>query len=211
MNRTVWMLLILTLMALASGCSSAYRVQINGYSELSEPIDRMMPVYVATDPNSENLIFQKQIKAKTERLLHDAGYAVAETRDKATYEIAFRVGRMSREIVDRSPVVDVRAGFYGGYGRHPGFGPMMPVPYYDTEYRQWLVLRLFRMSEDPAEPKQLVWVGEAAMETDRDTIRQTVNYLLVACIDHLGVDTGRQITVKIEQDDPRVMEIAAEP
>ncbi len=211
MNRTVWMLLMLALMALAAGCSSAYRVQINGYSELSEPIDRTASVYVAADPNSENLIFQRQVKVKVERLLHDGGYAVTETPEKATYEIAFRVGRMSREIVDRSPVVDVRAGFYGGYGRRPGFGPMMYTPYYDTEYRQWLVLRLFKKGTDPADPKQLVWVGEAAMETDRDALRLTVNYLLVACIEHLGVDTHREVTVRIEKDDPRVMEIAAEP
>lgn len=211
MTRTAWTILMPSLMALATGCSSAYRVHINGYSELSEPVDRTAPVYVATDPNSENLIFQRQVKAKVERLLREGGYAVAETHEKATYEIAFRVGRVSREIVDHSPVVDVRAGFYGGYGRHPGFGPMIYTPYYDTEYRQWLVLRLFRTSPDPAAPKQLVWVGEATMETERDAIRQTVDYLLVACIEYLGVDTRRETTIKIEKDDPRVLDIEGQP
>ncbi len=210
MTRTLWAISIPTLMALAAGCTSSYRVDINGYSELNEPIDRTEPMYVATDPNSPNLIFQRQIKAKAERLLRDEGYTVALTPEKAAYEIAFRVGRVSREIVDNSPVVNVRSGFYGGYGRHYGFGPMMYMPYYDTEYRQWLVLRLFKLGATPSEAKKLVWVGEAAMETEREAIRQAVNYLLVACIDSLGADTGEEVTVKIERDDPRILEIEGE-
>ncbi len=195
-----------------TGCTSAYRVQVNGYSELTEPLDRTAPMYVAADPNAENLIFQRQIKAKAERALQAEGYVVSETSEKATYEIALRVGTVSQEIVDRSPVVDVRAGFYGGYSRgYPFFGPMTYVPYYDTICRQWLILRLFKTDSDETTAKQLVWVGEAAMEADRTAIRQAVNYLLVACIDHLGIDTAQEITVKIERDDPRVMEIAADP
>lgn len=210
MTRT---LLILAFAALTgAGCTSAYRVQVNGYSELTEPLDRTAPTYVATDPNAENLIFLRQIKAKAERALQAEGYVVAETSEKATYEIAFRVGMVSQEIVDRSPVVDVRAGFYGGYSRgYPPFGPMTYVPYYDTICRQWLILKLFKRNSDETTAKQLVWVGEAVIEADRPAIRQAVNYLLVACIDHLGIDTGQEITVKIERDDPRAMEIAADP
>lgn len=195
-----------------AGCTSAYRVQVNGYSELTEPLDRTAPMYVAADPNAENLVFQRQIKAKAEKVLRAEGYVVAETSEKATYEIAFRVGTVSQDVVDRSPVVDVRAGFYGGYSRgYPFFGPMTYVPYYDTVYRQWLILRLFKRDSGETTAKQLVWVGEAAMEADRPAIRQAVNYLLVACIDHLGIDTAQEITVKIERDDPRAMEIAADP
>jgi len=206
-------LLTLAVAALAGGgCTSAYRVQVNGYSELTKPLDRTAPMYVATDPNAENLIFLRQIKAKVEKVLRAEGYVVAETPEKATYEIAFRAGTVSQEVVDRSPVVDVRAGFYGGYSRsYPFFGPMTYVPYYDTTYRQWLILRLFKRSSGEATAKQLVWVGEAAMEADRAAIRQAVDYLLVACIDHLGIDTAQEITVRIEGDDPRVMEIAADP
>lgn len=209
----VRIMLTLTLTALAgAGCTSACRVQVNGYSELTEPLDRTASMYVATDPNAENLIFQRQIKTKAEKILRAEGYTVAETSEKATYEITFRLGTVSQEIVDHSPVVDVRAGFYGGYGRgYPFFGPMTYVPYYDTMYRQWLILRLFRRGSDETTAKQLVWVGEAAIEADHPAIRQAVNYLLVACIDHLGVDTAQEISVKIERDDPRVMEIAADP
>jgi hypothetical protein len=209
MTRIILMSIVAAMAA--AGCTSAYRVHINGYSELTEPLDRTAPMYVETDPNSENPIFQRQIKAKAERLLHDEGYAVTDTPKKATYEMAFRVGTISQEVMDNSPIVDVRAGFYGGYGRgRPFFGPMAYIPYYDTEYRQWLILRLFRRGQNETAAKQLVWVGEATMEADRAAIRQAVNYLLVACLDHLGVDTREAVTVTIKKDDPRVMEIAAD-
>lgn len=203
----------LALVALAAtGCDRSYRVQFNGYSELAEPIGRYVPIHVATDPNAENLIFQKQIKAKTERLLHGEGYTVAESSEAAAYEIVFRVGTRSQEVVDRRPTPEMRAGFlYGGYSRGFGFGhTTYYAPYYDTLYSQSLVLRLFRMDRK-TQDKQLVWVGEATMRTDRPTLRQAVDYLLVACIEHLGIDTKEQIAVRIEGNDPRVLDLAAEP
>lgn len=203
----------LALVALAgAGCSQSYRVEFNGYSELTEPISRQAPIHVATDPNAENLILQRQVQAKAERLLQGEGYTLAQSPEKAAYEIVFRVGTTTQEVVDRRPTPEMRAGFlYGGYSRGFGFGhTAYYAPYYDTLYSQWLVLRLLR--NDPhTQQKQLVWVGEATMRTDRPTLRQAVDYLLVACIEHLGIDTRQQIAVRIESKDPRVLDIAAEP
>jgi hypothetical protein len=202
----------LALVALAAaGCSPSYRVEFNGYSELTEPISRQAPIHVATDPNAENLIFQRQIKAKAERLLQGEGYTLAESPEKATYEIVFRVGTTTQDVVDRRPTPEMRAGFlYGGYSRGFGFGHTAYAPYYDTLYSQWLVLQLLR-NDRQTQQKQLVWVGEATIRTDRPTLRQAVDYLLVACIEHLGADTRQQITVRIQGNDPRVLDIAAEP
>ncbi len=203
----------LSLVALAAtGCSPSYRVEFNGYSELAEPISRQAPICVATDPNAENLIFQRQVQTKAERLLQGEGYTLAESPEKAAYEIVFRVGTTTHEVVDRRPTPEMRAGFlYGGYSRGFGFGhTTYDAPYYDTLYRQWLVLRLFTKDRQ-TQHKQLVWVGEATMRTDRPTLRQAVDYLLVVCIEHLGIDTREQITVRIEGNDPRVLDIASEP
>ncbi len=195
----------------AAGCRSSYRVQFNGYSELAEPISRQAPIYVATDPNVENLIFQRQVQAKAERLLQGEGYTLAQSPEKAVYEIVFRVGTTSQEVVDRRPTPEMRAGFlYGGYSRGFGFGHTAYAPYYGTLYSQWLVLQLLR-NDRQTQQKQLVWVGEATIRTDRPTLRQAVDYLLVACIEHLGADTRQQITVRIQGNDPRVLDIAAEP
>lgn len=203
----------LSLVALAAaGCNPSYRVEFNGYSELAEPISRKAPICVATDPNAENLIFQRQMQAKAERLLQGEGYTLAESPEKAAYEIVFRVGTTTQEVVDRRPTPEMRAGFlFGGYSRGFGFGhTTYYAPYYDTLYNQWLVLRLLR-NNPHTQQKQLVWVGEAAMRTDRPTLRQAVDYLLVACIEHLGTDTREQIAVRIESNDPRVLDIAEEP
>lgn len=210
MTRTT--LILAAMMLAGAGCTSAYHVRFNGYSELAGSVERNAPIYVAADPNSQNLVFQRQIKAKAERLLRDEGYTLAQAPETATYEITFRVGTTARETIDRGPVLSMRGGFYGGYSRGYAFGPMAQRSYYDydTEYRQWLTVRLFRRTPNLPEPRQLVWVGEAAIEADRAAIREIVNYLLVACVEHLGVDTRREITVKIDRDDPRVMEIAAE-
>lgn len=208
MTRITLILAAMTLTAV--GCTPAYRVHFNGYSELNEPPNRDAPVYVATDPNSENLVFQRQVKDKAERLLDAEGYIVAETPESAAYEITFRVGTMARETIDRTPMVGLRGGFFGGYSRGYAFGPTFYQPYYDTEYRQWLIVRLFRLDGDAPNARHLVWVGEAALQADHAAIRELVDYLLVACIEYLGIDTREEITLKIERDDPRVVEIAGE-
>jgi hypothetical protein len=204
-------LILAATMLAAAGCTPTYRVHFNGYSELNEPIDRDAPMHVATDPNSENLVFHRQVKDKAERLLDAEGYTVAATQETAAYEITFRVGTMTRETIDRTARVGLRGGFYGGYSRGYAFGPTFYQPYYDTEYRQWLVFRLFRLQPDAPEPRHLVWVGEATLQSDRAAIRELVDYLLVACVEYLGIDTREEITLTIERDDPRVMEIAGQP
>ena len=204
------MLILAAMMLTAAGCTPAYHVHFNGYSELSEPPDRDAPVHVATDPNSENLVFQRQIKDKAERLLDAEGYTVAETPEGAAYEVTFRVATMARETIDRTPIMGLRGGFLVRYSRGYAFGQTFYQPYYDSEYRQWLIVRLFRLDGDAPDARHLVWVGEAALQADRAAIRELVDYLLVACVEYLGIDTREEITLKIERDDPRVMEIAGE-
>ena len=67
------------------------------------------------------------------------------------------------------------------------------------------IARLFQSGPDG---QTVVWVGEAMMSTDRADLRHTVDYLLIGCIEYLGVDTGRKVTMLIKNDDPRIMSLA---
>lgn len=204
LKRTI----ILTVAALAaSGCTSGYRVYVNGYAEQTEAIERHATLYVAADPNSPNPIFEKQIKAGAETLLRDYGYTVAEAQGTADYRVTFQVGMKSETVMGYTPAYRPHFGDRGGYPDGLLFGHSTYTPYMDTLYDQWLILRLFRAAPAGAETPNPVWVGEATMSTDRAELRETVNYLLIGCIEYLGVDTERKVAVTIKQDDPRLAHV----
>jgi hypothetical protein len=189
----------------AAGCTPGYRVHVNGYSELAEPLEQRASIYVMTDPNAPNPIFERQIKTSADALLRDYGYRVAETPEAADYTLAFQMRMESETVVGHTPIYN---SYFGAYGRHPssfGFGYTSYVPYFDTLYDQWLIARLFKPGPDGP---VVVWVGEAMMSTDQADLRETVDYLLIGCIEYLGVDTGRKVTIFIKKDDPRIMGLA---
>jgi hypothetical protein len=191
----------------AAGCATGYRVHVNGYTELAEPIARSAALYVATDPNAPNPIFQKQIKNRAEALLREYGYTIAATPAGADYRATFQVGMKSETVTGYTPAYRPHFGARGGYPEGLLFGYSTYTPYLDTFYSQWLVLRLFEAGSPETAAPPPVWIGEAMLNTDRAELRETVDYLLIGCIEYLGVDTGRKVTVKIRKDDPRLMSV----
>jgi len=188
----------------AAGCATSYRVHVNGYTERTEPIARGAALYVGTDPNAPNPIFQKQIKDRAEALLRDYGYTIATAPAGADYRATFQVGMKAETVMGHTPAYRPHFGARGGYPDAFLFGYSTYTPYLDTSYDQWLVLKLFQAGSPATAAPNPVWIGEALLSTDRAELRQTVDYLLIGCIEYLGVDTGRQVTVKIRNDDPRL-------
>lgn len=201
---TKWATILIGAVLAASGCTPSYRVHVNGYSELTEPIAPNARLFIAIDPNAANPIFDRQIKTSAETLLNGYGYRVADTAESADYLIRLQIGTKSETIMGYAPAYRPYFGARGGYGDGLFFGYGTYTSYVDTVYDQWLILKLFETEPDAKEP---VWVGEATLNTEQAELRQTVDYLLIGCIEYLGVDTGRMVKVTIKQDDPRILSI----
>ena len=204
-------LILALLLTCTAGCTTAYRVHFNGFSELAEPIKTEASVYVVLDANSQNPIFDKEIKAKIETLLTWHGYVPADAPAGSDYRLTFQAGVNSRSVSGLAPVYHPAGGLHAGYWEGYHFGYMSYIPFSDTLYDQWLVLKLF--APPPAgtsRREQLVWVGEAMTSTSVADLRQAVNYLLVAGFEYLGVDTKRRIGLTIRADDPRIIQLTAQ-
>lgn len=212
MSRQTVMLLVIAIGA--SGCTRSYRVYVSGYSELNEPIPKSAPIYVRTDPNGANPILDRQVKAKTQRLLRLYDYSVAVTPAEAQYELGFEMGMQVGQTVSYAPVRGMYGGSYSYFPRRGfglGLGYSTYVPRIDQQHNQWLVLRLFKPNAEEADQNELIWVGEAAMNMPRASLRQAVDYLLIGAVDILGVDTASQLSMVIKADDPRLADLAAGP
>jgi hypothetical protein len=205
-------LVLLSISICISGCTPVYTVHVNGFSKLDEPIEEKTLIYVTVDPNSRNPIFDNEIKTKIEILIEEQGYVPASNAQSSDYRLTFQAGLDSRKIAGYEPLYRPVIGFHDSYWGDYHFGYTSYVPYVDTYYDHWLVLKVFAVDPNAApRTEQVVWIGEAMTGTNVADLRRVVNYLLVAGFEYFGVDTGRQITLKIQPDDPRVIQISALP
>ena len=167
---------------------------------------------MTVDPNSRNPIFDKEIKAKIEMLLKSHGYIPAPDVEQADYRLAFHVGLDSHRVTGYTPLYRPYAGFYNRYWGNYNLGYTRYIPYSETFYDQWLVMKVFATGrDDTSEAGKVVWIGEAMTDTSVADLRRVVNYLLVAGFEHFGVDTKRQMTLKISPDNPGIIQITTLP
>ena len=203
-------LVLLSMSIWTGGCTTTYIVHVNGFSELNRPIKEKASIYVAEDPNSRNPIFDNEIKSKIEMLLKEHGYDPVSDVGHSDYLLTFQVGLDSRRVSGYTPLYRPYFGFYDRYWGDYHFGYYGYVPYIDTYYDQWLVIKVFAGESDTTpRSEKVIWIGEAMIDSDTADLRQVVNYLLVAGFEYFGKDTGRQIVLKIPPDDPRIIRISA--
>jgi hypothetical protein len=191
-----------------SGCTSGYRVHVNGFSETDLQIKQKSSVYVSVDPNSENPIFDKEIKAKIEELLKWYEYAPAEDLEQSDYRLTFHASMDSHQTSGFTSLYHPYVGFHGEYWSGYHFGYSTYVPYYDTYYDQRLGIKVYaRDPDNDSTDEKIVWVGEAMISTSGEDFRRTINYLLVGCFQYFGADTSRQRSLIVTEKDPRIIKI----
>ncbi len=206
-----WGIILTVAVACLAGCTPSYRVHVNTFADPNRPVHQGASVHVVQDPNTGNPILRRQIASKISELLQGYGYAAAATSDRAGYLLTFEVGFNSNEVVEYTPIYRPFGGFYGGFGgrfHHGGFGYTTYVPYVDTVFVHWLRMKLYTKDGTVLNQANVVWLGEAMTGADTPELRQAVNYLLVGCMEHFPVDTGKWVKMTIKRNDPRVQGIA---
>jgi hypothetical protein len=193
--------------ACAAGCTPSYRVHVNTYAEPGTSVSPGVSIYVTTDPNAANPILTRSIEAKIRELLEGCGYNPVKTRQAGDYLLTFRAGLDSERVLEYAPLYRPRGGFYGGHFGRWGLGYTMYQPYVDTVYTHWLRMRLLAKDGGTTNGENVVWVGEAITGTDDPELREAVNYLLVGCMEYFPEDTGKWVTERIREDDPRILAI----
>jgi len=204
---------ILLLMAgLGAGCTPAYTVHVNTFSELQEPLGPTASIYVFADPNSRNPILADVLAAKVRALLEGHGYTIADKAEGAGSLVTLRAGIDTTQVMDYAPVSRPFGGgyygFHGGRFRGLGYGYTAYVPYLSTVYAHWLEMRLFRPEPGGKPRPRPVWIGEAVVGMDNPELRVAANYLLIGLTDYFAMDTGRWVSLRLKENDPRIQGLA---
>jgi len=180
-----------------AGCATSQRVRVSTYAAPDAALARGAQVFVKTEPNVSNPVFDQQVKVKIQKLLVENGYRVGP-ESGARYILTFQFGTSDYLVHDfyygYAPYATW--GFYGPYA----FGYSYYQPYVWTVWDYWLNMRL-RDQQAQQESNAVVWIGDAGLSRTRGDKRKAVNYLLVALFDYFGLDTGQAIDVRVKRSD----------
>lgn len=188
----LYTILVVSLLGL-TGCAESYRVRVNGFVEPQNSISPNARIHVVTDPNSENQLFDNEIRGKIIKLLSSRGFLPVD--DPASeYTMTFQTGIMSHLVQDTQ---FVSGGFVSGRRHNVFVNGGYYAPYIRTEWDQWLQIKVY--SGD-----KVVWVGEAATSKYYAEKRRDIDYLLVGIFEFFGQDTHNAKTIEITEKDPRI-------
>ncbi|MFC1781397.1 hypothetical protein ACFLZ8_03980 [Planctomycetota bacterium] len=191
-----------------TGCTTGYNVHVNAFSELTEPIESDSAIYVVLDSNAPNPVFDNRIKARIEQLLKHQGLTPSAQDEPFDYTLSFETGVDSQQVLDYGPMHHSYVGFHYGYWSDYHFGYFTHYPYYETFHTQRLSLKLIKTAwQDNSGQDKVVWICDAIIGTRGHDPRDTIDFLLVGCLEYFGIDTIRQKTLFIEEDDYRLMQI----
>jgi hypothetical protein len=181
-----------------SGCAESYTVYVNGFAKVAEPIPPNTRIYVAIDPNSDNPLFDNEIKGKIVKLLSACGYQPLDNPGNE-YRLTFHYGITSHVEED----VEFVNGGYSMVRGHRAFAAGgYYAPYYRTEWDQMMQIKVFKGDT-------VVWVGEAVTSKRYADKRQAVDYLIVASMEYFGKDTVSKQSITLNEKDPRIADIGA--
>ncbi|MHC4104766.1 MAG: DUF4136 domain-containing protein [Planctomycetota bacterium] len=199
-------LFTLPLICLSLGCAVSYNVGVNAYSSSGQSlqIPKETSIYVIADSNAPNPILEKEIGLKIQKLLNEKGYSTGS--DEADYYLLFDYGMSTGQNVT-NPFPIYYSGVYYNYPYSHGYrhGYTSYMPYSTVVYNRWLALRLIDSKTYKTNQKaKPLWIGEVTSAGPSSDLRELINYLLIAALEHFGQDTGKRVNELFLEDDERV-------
>lgn len=216
-----------------AGCSQV-EVRLTSYlaavEAFPQPGAASLGVVAAGPPDRP--LLAPEVAEKLESLLRQRGYDVRPP-DESDYllsaEVGIDAGRTAvREIPVHEPGFTYDRYYYGRGGRRyfvrtytAGYTRYETQSY--TVYTRRLSLTLQRSGGVEAESAasqpaghggevplagRVVWSCDAESPGSSSDLRWLVNHMLIAAMDSFGQDTGRQMVVRIDDQDPRVRQLA---
>ena len=199
-----------------SGCSTAatFTIKVNGYTDPGTPglIKPGGSFCIIENQEVKNPLLEKEINGKITKLLETRGHAVT-TFEKAEYYLLFAYDMGEPRSVNVT-TPDYYGGFGwgwgGGYGGWGGPAVSIGIPWggaadSTTLYDRRLLIKVVEGSAYRTQKTSPpVWVGEAHSVGTSSDLRLVLNYLLVADFREFGKNTGKAVTVEINENNPEV-------
>lgn len=232
MNRT-WPA-IFTLLALLSGCATVrplqYHVNVDSLSASSETAEKHFVLLPGNKDTPATDLQFREFAAYINRALASRGYVPAENIEKADLAIfvVYGIGNPQQHQYSYSIPTWGQTGIsssstygtlntYGGYGTYSGTTTYTPtygitgstshIGTY-TMYLRFLVLDALDLSEYKQTKKEVqLWKTTITSVGSSGDLRRVFPYMVTASMPHIGTNTGQQIKVVLDENDPAVLNV----
>lgn len=207
-------LLLVTLIIMLTGC--AVNIRTTGFLDRSAGVSappKGAAFAVLENEQAVNPILDREIRFKIEKLLLRRGYRIA-VEEQALYVLTFsyslspglRLGTTTsynRAQIQMVPVPDGKGGTTYISAMTPGTTTAVPTV---TEiFTKQLTLKVTESrSLRSGQKEKVIWIGDTFSVDASSDLRSDMDYLLTATFQHFGMDTGRQINVPVDKDNPDV-------
>lgn len=228
---------ILSLFALLSGCATVRPPQIHvTVDSLSASTQASRKHFVLLPGNKDTPATDLQFReyaAYINRALVSRGYVPAEGIEKADLAIfvVYGIGNPQQHQYSYSIPTWGQTGIsssstygtlntYGGYGTYRGTTTHTPtygitgstshIGTYTTYFR-FLVLDALDLSEYKQTKKEVqLWKTTITSAGSSGDLRRVFPYMVTASMPHIGTNTGQQIKVVLEENDPAVLNVKSQ-
>lgn len=216
MKKTLIAIFILVAGNCLCGCGpTLYNINVNGYTDPAAPgvIVPGSSFFVIDNQKAPNPLLEKEIKEKINQLLTRQGYQ-AVAYDQAQFYLFFSYG-IGQERAASVAMPDYYTSYGFGLGGGSGwrgnpfvfaapFFTFYPGP--ENLYDRWLLVNAVdgKYYREKGEFRT-VWVGEARSTGTSQDLRVAIDYLLLADFQQFGKNTGKAMTVEINQEAPQVL------
>jgi hypothetical protein len=218
-------LLVLLLCLILCGCASI-GLRTNGYLDVTKgafSLSKGNSFFVVPNSNSQNTLFDKEIKAKIEKLLITNGYII-KSDNEAQYFLTYNYSiDNGKTVTGVAPVynpgqtvytqgtVSGAGGFatYSGTSQSSGYTSYVP---FDLElFTRSLQVKVTESdSYKKNEDKEPVWIGDTVSSGSTSDLRAVIDYLLVTNFKYFGKNTGKPMRDDMSIDNKEVKELRGE-
>jgi len=183
---------LILLSLLTTSCADSRRVSVEVDSHGHEAIPlKGKRLWVDLNEKAANLFIEEEVATKIMHGLESRGYSQAIALNEADYRLEFMY-----ELHNGQEALDSAVGH--------GAGPVMRQEVVSvstasntTVYKGRLILRLFSRT-DATSP---IWVGEAISSGRSSDLRQVIDYLIAAALNHLGQDIPHRVSYTFNETD----------
>lgn len=169
---------LLVLLVGLTGCNTTVDVKATAHRS---PVSLAgQPVSVSASESTSDPYLNQHISRQLKRALAARGVPGTDKSDGARYrmEFAYSMDAGDAEVSKVPPAVllNQRTRKYD----------VVTSPLGEVYYTKRLQLRLFSI----ADPNDAVWIGEAVHRSQSNSLRDVVDFLIAACVEKLGQETG---------------------
>ncbi len=191
---------------LTAGCTALVNVSVNGYTRGEPALLSGKHVFIAKNEKASNPLLDEEVRSKLKRALTMKGFIAVDSPGEAALRLEYDYGvDQGRTFTEVTSSQDYQLNVFSGQFESVSHTSSDTT----TVFTRKLFLRLYDShGVTVSQPPTPVWVGEVTSRGSSSDLRRVIDFLIVAGVEHLGQNTGREMRRRYTFDEDPISSLA---